>query len=133
MWPRNWISGTADVSLELDKWAGCVAQAWGYSVSHSQLLIRLYREEGSQRSRTSLYLYLKDCNKVSFMDGWRNVQITIEEQAGKFGTEYVLADGDRFYTHCGVTPFAAESEEFLRFQKPVLGTEIAEQDGDGDA
>ena len=128
MWPQEWISDTASVSLELEKWRGGVAQAWGYSVSHSQLLIRVFREEGSQRSRTSLYLYLKDCYKVSFEDGWRDVQIKIEEQAGKFGTEYILTDGDRFYAHCGVTPFAAESEEFLKFQSPALGVQTAEQD-----
>ena len=118
------------MSSELKKWAGGVAQGWAYSVSHSQLLIRLFREEGQQRSRTSLYLYLKDCNKVTFTDTWRDANITIEEIPGRFGTEYILTDGDRFYVHCGVTPFAAESEEFLKFQSPALGTDNAEH-GDG--
>lgn len=79
MWPQEWKRGTHEVSSELKKWAGGVAQGWAYSVSHSQLLIRLFREEGQQRSRTSLYLYLKDCNKVTFTDTWRDANITIEE------------------------------------------------------
>ena len=118
MWPREWISGVPAVRSELEKWEGCIAQGWAYSVSHSQLLIRLHREEESPR--TSLYLYLKDCYKVSFFDIWRDVNITIGEQPGEFETEYVLTDGDRFYTHCGAPPFVAESEEFLRFEPPGI-------------
>jgi hypothetical protein len=133
MWPHDWITGTEAVSLELEKWRGGVAQGWEFSVSHSQLLVRLSREEGSQRSRTSLYLYLKDCYRVSFDDAWRDVHIQIKEQEGEFGTEYVLTDSDRFYTHCGVTPFAAESETFLKFPSLTEETELPNKALDTDA
>ncbi len=123
MWPKHWISGLVDVQRELRKWEGAdsVAQGWVYSVSHSQLLIRIYRQQGAgSPSPTSLYLYLKDCYRVSFHDLWRDVHIKIEERPGKFDPEFFISDGDRLLVHCGVRPFAAESSEFLRFEKPTI-------------
>ena len=123
MWPNEWKAGTSDVTRELEKWAGGSAQAWGYSVSHSQLLIRLFRDSGNKENRTSLYLYLKDCRQVSFRDSWHEVAIEIAEQPGELGFEYTLTDGERFYARCGVKPFAAESEEFLSIPSPALGAD----------
>jgi len=116
MWPKHWISGMGDVQKELHRWKGADGQAWGYSVSHSQLLIRIFREQENKRSRTSLYLYLKDCYRVSFNDSWRDVDIQIQEEPGKFGPEFIIADSDRLFVHCGVHPFSAESPNFVRFE-----------------
>ncbi len=123
MWPEHWISGLADVQKELHRWevADSVAQGWAYSVSHSQLLVRIYQQHGSGGpSPTSLWLYLKDCYRVSFHDIWRDVCIRIEERPGKFGPEFIITDGDRLFVHCGVRPFAAYSSEFLRFERPAI-------------
>ena len=123
MWPEHWISGLADVQKELHRWevADSVAQGWSYSVSHSQLLVRIYQQPGSgSPSPTSLWLYMKDCHRVSFHDIWRDVRVRIEERPGKFGPEFIVTDGDRLCVHCGVRPFAAESSEFLRFERPAL-------------
>ena len=122
MWPEHWIKGL-DVQKELHRWKGTdsVAQGWAYSVSHSQLLVRIYRQQGSgSPSRTSLYLYLKDCYRVSFHDIWRDVCVRIEEKPGKFGSEFIVTDGDRLFVHCGVCPFAAESSEFLSVVRPAI-------------
>ena len=123
MWPEHWISGLADVQNELHRWevADSVAQGWAYSVSHSQLLVRIYQQHGSDSpSPSSLWLYLKDCYRVSFHDIWRDVHVRIEERPGKFGPEFIVTDGDRLFVHCGVRPFAAESSEFLRFERPAI-------------
>jgi hypothetical protein len=123
MWPEHWISGLEAVQKELHRWEGAdsVAQGWLYSVSHSQLLIRIYRQQGTgSPSATSLYLYLKDCRRVSFHDLWRDVRIRIEGQPGKFGPEFIVTDGDRLFVHCGVRPFSAESSDFLRFERPSM-------------
>ena len=123
MWPEQWIEGLADVQKELHRWEGAdsVAQGWAYSVSHSQLLVRIYRQQGvGSPSPTSLWLYLKDCYRVSFHDLWRDVRVRIEERPGKFGPEFIVTDGDRLFVHCGVRPFAAESSEFLRFERPAI-------------
>jgi hypothetical protein len=123
MWPDHWIEGLADVQKELHRWEGAdsVAQGWAYSVSHSQLLVRFYRQQGvGSPSATSLWLYLKDCHRVSFHDIWRDVRVRIEERPGKFGPEFIVTDGDRLFVHCGVRPFAAESSEFVRFERPTI-------------
>ncbi len=67
-----------------------------------------------------MYLYLKGCYRVSFHELWRDVRIRIEERPGKFGPEFILTDGDRLFVHCGVRPFAAESSELLRFERPAI-------------
>jgi hypothetical protein len=123
MWPEHWISGLADVQKELRRWEGqdAMAQGWAYSVSHSQLLVRIYRQHGSDGpSPTSLWLYLQDCYRVSFNDVWRDVHIQVEERPGKFGPEFILTDRDRLFVHCGARPLAAESSGFLRFEKPAI-------------
>jgi hypothetical protein len=52
------------VQKELHHWevADSVAQGWTYSVSHSQLLVRIYQQHGSGGPNpTSLWLYLQTC------------------------------------------------------------------------
>jgi hypothetical protein len=115
MWPQNWIEGKDEVLRELRRWEGATAQSWAYSVSHSQFLVRLYREEElKQASPRSLYLYLKSCDRVSFTNLWHSAKIQIKETNGKTGPKFVVSDGDRLFVQCGAT-FAAESGEFLNF------------------
>jgi hypothetical protein len=119
MWPKSWITGRADVLHELESWRGATAQAWAYSVSHSQFLVRLYREEDLKGSPlVSLYLYLKVCDRVSFVGIWRDASIQIAERAGKYGREFVVSDGDRLRIECGAV-FAAASTEMVRFEGGV--------------
>src|SRR4051812_1447587 len=114
MWPRSWIRGRDEVLRELKRWDGATAQAWAYSVSHSQLLVRLYREERSREASRppSLFLYLKGCERVSFSGLWRTAKITIEKKEGLYGAEFIVADGDRLSVVC-IAVFAAESVEYL--------------------
>lgn len=117
MWPKRWIRYLEDVQEELHRWEGAdsTGQVWAYSVSHSELLVRIYRKQGrGSPSSTSLYLYLRGCYRVSFENSWNDVRVRIEEQPGKFGREFIVTDGDRLFVQCGARPLAAESSEFLR-------------------
>lgn len=94
MWPKSWISGRADVLLALEEWQHATAQVWEYSVSHSQLLVRIYREE--DLATGNLFLYFKGCEQVSFGSIWRDVRFDIQESRGPIEHEFVVSDGDRF-------------------------------------
>jgi len=95
----------------LRTWRGGMARAWAYSVSHSQLLIRVHREQTPVDIR-SLFLYIKGCSRVSFLESWRNVSFTIKEVAGDSGTEYEISDADRCIIRCGVRPVVCETESY---------------------
>src|SRR3989338_1802803 len=103
MWPKSWIEGSADVRRELERWRGATAQAWAYSVSHSQFLVRLYREEASRSDvrPPSLFLYLKGCDRVSFSDTWRSASVRVEERKGEFGPRFFISDAERLSVDCG--------------------------------
>ena len=103
MWPENWISDPSMVEAKLNAWRGGSAQAWSYSVSHSQLLIRIYWENNPVEIR-SLFLYVKDCSYVAFSSSWQDVSFTIREITGDSGIEYEISDGDRCAIRCGVSP-----------------------------
>jgi hypothetical protein len=111
MWPENWISDTSRVEAMLRKWRGGVAAAWGYSVSHSQLLIRVYREKDPVDVR-SLFLYIKDCSYVSFQSSWRDASFTVKEVTEDSGAEFEISDADRCIVRCGVRPFVCETEGY---------------------
>ena len=117
MWPKLWIQGRDDVLLTLERWRGATAQAWAYSVSHSQFLVRLYREEETKSDLrpSSLFLYLKGCDRVSFSDIWRSAKVQIEEKKGQFGPRFIVSDGERFSVDC-LAVFAAESVEYLSLE-----------------
>ncbi len=101
---------------ELRSWQGVTAQGWAYSVSHSQFLLRLYREEEPKGNPiVSLYIWLKSCDRVSFSDVWRDAHISIEEKKGKYGPEFVVTDGDRLHVQCGAV-FASWATEFVRLE-----------------
>jgi hypothetical protein len=118
MWPKSWIQGRADVLLALERWRGATAQAWAYSVSHSQFLVRLYREEQTKSDlrQPSLFLYLKGCDCVSFLGIWKDARVHIEEKKGQFGARFVVSDGERFCVDC-IAVFAAESVEYLSLEE----------------
>ncbi len=119
MWPKSWIKGKGAVLGELESWRGATAQAWAYSVSHSQLLVRLYREEDLKGSTlVSFYICLKGCGRVSFVDIWRDCAIQIEEREGKYGREFVVSDGDRLRVECS-SVFAAASTESVKFDSGI--------------
>jgi hypothetical protein len=121
MWPQSWIKGKEDVLRELKHWEGAKAQAWAYSVSHGQFLVRLYREEGHQKheSPSSLYMYLKVCDRVEFDSLWRDAHIHIDEKKGEHGPEFIVSDGNRLSITCGAV-FATVSQEFVRFEPPTI-------------
>jgi hypothetical protein len=112
-WHPNWISDPAQVSALLAKWRGATAQGWAYSVSHSQLLIRVHWER-KPVDVFSLFLYFKNCSRVSFDDTWPNFDLKVTEMAGKFGREVEATDADRLFVHCCAGPFAYETEAFLK-------------------
>ncbi len=121
-WPREWVQGVQEVQAVLRTWRGASAEGWAYSISHSQLLIRLFRqvEASSVAKPPVLYLYLQACRRVSFDSLWRDADIQIEVCSGKRHTEYILRDGEHLYVHCGVLPSAAESDQLLRFERPCI-------------
>ncbi|MES2694447.1 MAG: hypothetical protein V4773_13310 [Verrucomicrobiota bacterium] len=93
MWPKSWIAGKENALRELQEWSGATAQAWEYSVSHSQLLIRLHREGSGGIG--SLFVLLKCCERVSFENTWADANIAIEESSGKYGPAFTVTDADR--------------------------------------
>jgi hypothetical protein len=113
MWPEHWISEQNGVLNELRRWKGAKAQAWGYCVSHSQLLIRIYWvQENTTPGPTSLWLWLNDCYQVSFQSSWDNVEIRIEQVSGRWGPEYIVTDSDRLTVRCGVFPLVTKTEGY---------------------
>ena len=116
MWPQSWTKGREEVLRELRSWQGATAQGWAYSVSHSQFLVRLYRDEDLKGSPiVSLYLWLKSCDRVSFCDVWRGAHISIEEKEGQYGPEFIVTDGERLHVQCGAI-FATSASESVRLE-----------------
>jgi hypothetical protein len=119
MWPSKWISDSKKVAALIAKWRGGKVQVWGYSVSHSQLLIRIYSER-EPVDTFSLYLYFKGCNRVEFESSWRGADFEVKQVEGKHGPETEVRDSDHFFVRCTGGPFAHENEEFLNLEG--LGT-----------
>ena len=110
---RDWISDPAQVAALVNKWRGASAQGWAYSVSHSQLLIRVQWPK-EPVDLFSLFLLFKGCSHVSFHDVWRDFNLRIQEFKGELGPEFVAADGDRLRVRFRYGPFACETEDFLK-------------------
>ena len=116
MWPQSWIKGREEVLRELRNWEGATAQGWAYSVSHSQFLVRLHREKDLKGTPlVSLYLWLKNCDRVSFSDVWRGANISIQEIKGQYGQEFIVTDEGRLHVQCGAV-FAASATESVRLE-----------------
>jgi hypothetical protein len=111
MWPDNWIADASKVDAMLKAWRGGMAQAWAYSVSHSQLLIRVHREKNPVEVR-SLFIYIKGCMQISFQSSWRDVAFVIKEIGAGSGSEYEVSDADRCIIRCSVRPFVCEMEGY---------------------
>lgn len=93
-WPNLWISGRAEAKAALAKWRGATAQAWEYSIGHSQLLVRLHHPLEGEKS---LFLHMKGCERVSFDQDWTDAQIAIEEREAADGVRFIVTDGDRLF------------------------------------
>ena len=99
---------------ELHRYQGAAAQPWEYSVSHSQFLLRIYREDDLKGlTLVSFYLWMKDCDRVSFFGLWRGANIQIEERRGEYGPRFLVSDCEHVVVDCGAV-FAAESGERIR-------------------
>jgi hypothetical protein len=114
MWPQSWIRGKTEVLRQLHGYQGATAQPWEYSVSHSQFVLRIHREEDLKGlALVSFYLWMKNCDQVSFFGLWREANIQIEERQGKYGPRFVVSDGEHLVVDCGAV-FAAASSEIIR-------------------
>ena len=112
-WPSNWISDSAQVSALIEKWRGATAQAWAYSVSHSQLLVRVHWDREPVEI-FSLFVYFKGCSRVAFRDTWREFNLQVSQTNGQFGSEFEVSDGDHLSVRCSSGPFVYETETFLK-------------------
>jgi hypothetical protein len=110
MWPAKWTKSERELDDLLDRWRGVRAQGWEYSVSHGQLLVRLYREGANPIP--SAYVLCKDCYSVQFEPHWNDSDIRISMAPGRFGNVSTVTDRERLSVSCGAA-FGAESDEFI--------------------
>jgi hypothetical protein len=103
MWPAIWVSSEPEIHELLVRWHGSMAQAWAYSVSHGQFLLRLHR--GAPRS---LFVYCKACHQVRFESHWQDSAITLS--AGP-AHQFTLADREYLNVSC-LAVFVAETENY---------------------
>src|SRR5689334_4321527 len=104
MWPSNWLPIKNESPEFLAQCRGLRGQAWAYSTSHGQMLVRFYRD----RSLAGTYLYCKGCDLVQFQSSWLHADVRIEVSTGRYGPLYTITDGDRLRIVCGAA-FWAES------------------------
>ena len=76
MWPANWESEEERVQVLLEEWRGSMAEAWAYTVSHGQFLLRLHRQ-----SEESLFVWFKNCRNVQFAPSWQASSVKLERNA----------------------------------------------------
>lgn len=112
MRPEDWITDPVKVESLIKKWRGEMVQVWGYSVSHSQLMIRIHCER-QPVDMFSLYLYFKGCNRVAFESFWKNADFEVKVVDGQYSQEIEVSDHGRFFVRCLGGPFAFETEELL--------------------
>lgn len=115
MWPTNWSPIEKEASGMLLSCHGLIGQAWSYSTSHSQLLVRFYREG----SDSGIYLYCKDCDSIQFEGSWRQAMPTVELSPSQFPGRVTIKDGERLSVICGAA-FLAESSVFVRLPEPRI-------------
>ena len=110
MWPAHWTKADRELNALLERWRGGRAEVWEYSVSHGQLLIRLYRD--GTNPIPSAYVLCKNCYSVQFEPHWKNANIRISRAPGRFGDVITVSDGERLRVSCGGA-FGAEHDEFI--------------------
>jgi hypothetical protein len=115
MWPSKWLPIKSKCPELLARCRGLRGQAWSYSTSHSQMLVRFYREG----SLAGIYLYCKSCDSVQFLSSWLDANVRVEISQGRHGPVYTITDGDRMRIMCGAA-FVAESSDLVRLQEPGI-------------
>ena len=104
-----WKTNASEVNELLARWRGSRGQAWSYSSSLAQFLIRFYRDEPSPIQ--SAYLHCAGCRKVSFDTHWQDSSIQIlSTPDGRFR----ISDGERLHVECGIVQ-AAEIDDLITF------------------
>jgi hypothetical protein len=98
-----------EIALLISEWQGCRAQAWEYTVSHGQFLIRLRREDDP--NDLSLFLWCKNCHRVNFTSHWINSNLEVSTSQGEYGTVWLLKDTDNLSVSSGAL-FAFVSDDW---------------------
>lgn len=117
MWPSDsdWLEIGSESSELLAQCRGLQAQAWSYSASHSQLLVRFYQPS----KIAGIYLYCKACDFVQFERSWEDVSLTIKASQEPHGKIYTITDGDRLRIVCGAA-WMAVCSEFVHIPSPKV-------------
>jgi hypothetical protein len=111
MWPAIWEAEGERIRELLEKWQGATAEAWGYTVSHGQFLLRLHRH-----SPKSLFVWCKDCRSVQFASSWQDSDVRLERNPGGV---LLATDGENLNVSCA-SVHAVESEDYD--VKPLFGS-----------
>jgi hypothetical protein len=109
MWPTNWLRIESEFPELLTQCRGLRGEPWSYSTSHSQMLVRFYRDG----SLAGIYLYCKNCESVQFRTSWLDANVRVEILEGPHGPVYTITDGDRLHIVCGAA-FLAQSPDLIR-------------------
>src|SRR5689334_16196714 len=109
MWPSKWLRIENESPELLAQCRSLRGQAWSYSTSHSQMLVRFYRDG----SLAGIYLYCKSCDLVHFESFWLDADVRVEISQGRYGPVYTITDGERLRIMCGAA-FLAESPDLVR-------------------
>ena len=104
----DWIALDNQVEEFRQKCKGRNGQAWAYTVSHGQLLIRYYDDQ----TTSSVYLRCKDIASVSFRKHWNYSLPDVHFSDGEYGPEITISDGENLMINCGFA-FWVQSDEFL--------------------
>jgi hypothetical protein len=115
MWPSEWLRIESESPQLLAACRGLRGQAWLYSTSHSQMLVRFYREG----SLAGIYVYCKGCELVQFQSSWLDADVRVEISKGRYGQVYTITDGDRLRIECGAA-FLADCPQLVRFEGPGI-------------
>lgn len=92
MWPGNWESDEEEIEALLKRWQGSMAEAWAYTVSHGQFLLRLHRQ-----SEESLFVWFKGCRSVQFAPSWQESNVKLESNPGGI---LLATDGGNLNVSC---------------------------------
>ena len=112
MWPSQWIKIESESPELLTRWRGVMGQAWEYSTSHGQLLVRFYRPGET----AGLFLYCKNCSLVHFQSSWLNANVRIGLSKKKDGQVYTITDGDHLHIVCGYAALAEANDYSVGFR-----------------